>query len=123
MNKADAVDALNVDMVIADEAEVRVKDLEQRVATGEAWLKAHPVTHAQYATGRALLDKRKRELQQARGERDKFAGKFDAEVKAGVAPGSKAGTPSLNCQVCGLPIHGNGLLPGQWTHIACCEGD
>jgi hypothetical protein len=121
VNKADAVDALNVDMVAADEAETRVTDLEQRVATGEAWLKAHPVTHPQYATGRALLDKRKRELTQAHAERDRFAGKFDAEIKAGVAPSGQGGAPSLNCVVCGTKINGNGLQPGHWTHLECCH--
>jgi hypothetical protein len=123
MNRQDAVDALHVDMVAADEAELRVRDLEQRVATGEAWLAAHAVTHPQYATGRALLDKRKRELQQACAERDRFAGKFDAEVKAGVAPGGNGGAPSLLCQVCGEKINGNGLQPSHWTHIACCKED
>jgi hypothetical protein len=121
LTKADVVDALNVDMTAADVAESKVKDLEQRVARGEAWLKAHAVTHPQYATGRALLDQRKRELQHARAERVRLAGRFDAEVKAGVAPVGNGVAPSLNCVACGLPVQGYpALKPGSWIHLSCC---
>jgi hypothetical protein len=80
----------------------RVLDLQTRVSKGAVMLAGMTLDDPHRSSIVALLQQRQAELAQA--ERD------------------DAGTPSLNCVVCGRPVHGNDLLPGHWTHLECCHG-
>lgn len=107
-----------------DRAQTTYDDALARVIKGEQWLKDNKPTHPQYQQAKKLLTQRKSELGAAWKELDVVAKRFTVEVARergwNWSEQDQDKPPSLNCQVCGLPVHSwPPPIPGHYVHFGC----
>jgi len=97
------------------------------VARAEAWLETHNKAHPQYQEAQRRYKARLAEAEQAEKavkELEQQNKREAAEWRGYAYDENSAGRPpSLNCMVCGLPVHGwPRPTPGHYVHLDCWEG-
>jgi len=106
-----------------EKAQVAYDTALERVRLGEKWLAEHPTTHPKYREAQALLARRRDELQAAQRELEREAQNFAIaaahECDRDFIHDAR-GPASVNCQVCGKPVHGwPAPRPGHYVHLDC----
>lgn len=108
-----------------EQAQQAYDEALDRVHRGEEWLRSHTTSHPQYQQASTLLAARRAELAARRHGLDDLAQQFSV---AGACEWGRdfihdrRGPMSINCQVCGQPVHGwPAPQPGYYVHLECLD--
>ena len=112
-----------MDIETLEKAQAQYDAALERVKLGEKWFAENPPTHPKYREARARFAQRQAELEDARRDLEQTA----RAVEVAAANDwdrdfihDERGPASINCQVCGQPVHGwPAPRPGHYVHLEC----
>jgi hypothetical protein len=112
-----------MDIETLEKAQAEYDAALERVKLGEKWLAEHQTTHPKYHEAQVRFAQRQAELEDASFRLEQAA----RAVEIGAAKDwdrdfihDERGPASINCQICGQPVHGwPAPRPGHYVHLEC----